>query len=338
MKKTAIVPLVLLCLVFGPAAPLRASGPSLTPVNIATRGTLDDLFFLIARDKKYFEREGIDARLVPIRGGSDASTAAMGAGLVDVMRASLVFSMNDTLRKAGIKMVANMQQAEKGKKSDVYYLVRADLVARVKTYADLRGLRVSIPSLGGMDHLIFLRKLEEAGLKESDIFAKTVPRNMTSILLANKEIDVGYFIEPQAGLMAATGMASVFAGTDISDEDVPHVLLFYSGRFLKNKAAAQGFMNAFLRAVRDYKKMSGEELNTFAVKAWGDSVDVETLKRMCLRSDGEIDTRYILTAQDDALKRGFTTVKLSEKELFDLSFTRNAAGLLDQEERSAEKK
>jgi NitT/TauT family transport system substrate-binding protein len=321
MKHTAIIVLILLSLL--PAA-RAAQG-----VNVGIMGTVDDLVFIMAKDKGYFAAEGLTVQFVPIRTGGAAMISALAAGTVDAARSALVFPSNEVFKAAGLKVVADNQHTEKGAPAPGYYLVRWDLAAKVRSYADLKGLRVATPSAGTVQYVKLLLNLEAAGLKESDMLVRSNPLNLRPMLLASKELDVAYVLEPQAGMLAASGVAVPFAGSELAEETAPRTQLLFGRKLMKDRARALGFMKAYLRAARDYNAMKPEELPALALKLWGDAEAAASLKSLFIFSDGRIDTGYIMQMQDQAVKRGFTKVRLAEKELFDMSFAQEASRILD---------
>ena len=303
----------------------ETKSPPLTRVKVAMRGTSEVVFLLIAKEKKYFAQEGIEIEELAIGGGSSAVLNALVSGAVDVGKGSYVFAMNDTIKKSGIKMVADNTHIAKGKPGHAYSLVRRGLADKVKTYSDLKGLRVAMPTQGSLAHVRFLRELDKAGLTEKDIDARYYPATMRPLLFASKEFDVGYFIDPQGSILAAAGMGRVFAGSNMLDEDMPGSMLFYSSKFLKNGDAPQRFMNAYLRAVRYFNLMGPEEAAVFAQKIWGDDVPDEVFGSLHCYNDGHVDVAHVLAAQDYAVSKGIATVKLEAKDLFDFSFAREAS-------------
>ena len=146
--------------------------------------------------------------------------------------------------------------------------------------------------------------------------------------MANRELDFAFVLEPQAGLLAESGMARPFAGTNVAAEDYPMSLLFYSRRLLKDRRLGLGFMRAYLKAASELGSMGAAELRAAAEKALGAPVSEAAAASMLIYPDGRIDTRFVMELQDYAFRKGVAKVKLGEGDLFDMSFASQAAAEL----------
>ncbi|MFH1620295.1 MAG: ABC transporter substrate-binding protein [bacterium] len=306
-------------------------------VNVSIRDNLIDTIFHIGKGKKYFKKEGLDVRLVPMKGEKTTAFNALVNGTVDVTM--LIFSVNNIgpMRESGVRIVAGCTGIVKGKPGYQYYLVRKDLAGGIKTFAALKGRNVAIPSAGTMIHIRLMRELDKAGLSENDFTGRFIPGNLLPAMFVGKAIDVGILEEPLAGRVIRKGLAEVFAGSDISDETAPLAMLYYSGRFMRNKQAARGFMTAYLRSVREFYRATPKEISDIVNKTWGMSIDADVLYRLHAIADGKIDAQSLMSAQEYALKKGWIKTKADEKYIVDSSYIRYANEVLKNEDRAREK-
>ncbi|MFH1620357.1 MAG: ABC transporter substrate-binding protein [bacterium] len=324
---------VLLVCIYSVALPHSPAYGRPVKVNVGVRGYLPEIAFHIGKEKGHFRKEGLDVRLVPVRGGVGPVINTLANGTVDVFPVSFSTNLVGLMRESGIKIVAGYAQHVKGMPSSSACLVRKDLSGKIKTFADLRGRIIAIPAAGTPNHISLLQKLAKAGLTENDFTSKSVEHNMLPAMLAKKEIDISVVVEPLMSQIINIGLAEVFAGTDIADETMPVSVLCYSRRFMKNEQAAGRFMVAVLRSVREFYRAAPEQINDIAIKIWGMPIDAKILSRLNIASDGKIDTQSLMAAQEYALRKGWVKAKVNEKDFIDSSYVRYANEVLSDEDK-----
>jgi len=293
-------------------------------VNAGVVGSLTDIIFHIGKERKYFEKEGLEVFLVPLPASAGAPIQALATGTVDVVPAPLNVNLAGLMRESGIRIVAGYTRCVKGKPNDAIYLVRKDLAAEIKTFADFKGRVIVTPTPGIWNHIALLRELDKAGLSEKDFTGKLVPPNILPSLFVNKQIDAAVAIEPLASRIIDAGLAVALAGTDIAKESSPVLQLNYSGRFMKDQRSARRFMVAVLRSIREFSRASPEELDAIAKKAWGMPVDIKELSKVNMVADGEIDARSLASAVDYAMGKGWLKSRIDIKDIIDPSYVRYA--------------
>ncbi|MEI8190241.1 MAG: ABC transporter substrate-binding protein [candidate division NC10 bacterium] len=303
-------------------------------VNAVVNGVITDIIFYIGKEKKYFEKEGLEIYIVPMPvTGSVSSAQALANGTVDV--APLPFGANllGLMRQSGIRIVGDYSRRVKGKPTTEYHLVRKDLASQIRTVADIKGRRVAMPTPAIWNYALFLRDLENAGLSEADFDGRAVSNSVLPSMLANKKLDVAVSVaEPLASRLIDMGLAQVLAGSDIAKESWPITQLCYSKRFMRDPQAGRRFMVAVLRSIRAFYRATPEELNAFAVKTWGMPVDPKALSKLDMVRDGRIDLQALAAAQDYALKKGWLKSKVDIKDLIDPSYIGYANDALRREE------
>lgn len=221
-------------------------------VSVGTTFSMTDLPFFIAEARGYFRAENLDVAFVPFdsaarmiaplaSGGLDAAAGGPSAGLY-----------NAIARKIGIRIVADKSRAAPGRHSQIL-LVRKDLIAggRVKTLADLKGLKIAsaAPGSSAMGTLNRLYKL--TGLRETDIERVYLGFPQQIAALQNGAIDAALPTEPFASEAVRQGFAAPFMTDDRIYPDHQMSVMLYSDAFrLGRPDAALRFMRAMLRAVR----------------------------------------------------------------------------------------
>jgi len=300
-------------------------------VNVGVNGTLTDIVLHIAKERKYFEKEGLDVFLVPLPASAGTPIQALATGTVDVVPAPLNVNLAGLMRESGIRIVAGYARCTKGKPSLETYLVRKDLASEIKTFADFKGRVIVVPTPGIWNHITLMRELDKAGLSEKDFTGKLVQPNLLPSLFANKQIDAAVAIEPLASRIVDAGLAVVLAGTDVARESSPVLQLNYSRRFRKDRRSARRFLVAVLRGMREFSRASPEELDAVAKKAWGMPVDLQALSKVNIVPDGEIDDRSLASSMEYAFGKGWLKSRTDIKDLIDPSYVRYANEALRKE-------
>ena len=223
-------------------------------VEAGITNSLSDSLLYIAKDRGYFEAEGLDVRLRPFKSAGEmipylaAGHLAVGAG------APSAGFYNGIARDIDIKIVA-----DKGKLVTDYdympLLVRKELVdsGKVKGVADLKGLKVAEPAPGTATASTAAALLESAGLTYNDVQHTYIGFPDHVAALQNGSVDAALTTEPAATKALASGEVVKLADSTEVYNNQQLAVLLYSGDFPKEQgAAAQCFMNAYTRAARDY--------------------------------------------------------------------------------------
>ena len=216
--------------------------------------SLSDAILLVADAKGYFEDEGLDvtlskfdsaAKMIPMLGSGqlDVGAGAPSAGLY-----------NAVSRDINLKIVADKGELRKNY-DYMPILVRKDLVdsGKVKTVADLKGLKVAEPAEGTATAATLDAVLKSAGLGYDDVQHEFVGFADQVAAFANGSIDAATTTEPAATSIVESGDAVRFAdSTDQYDGQQLAVALYSADFAEKRTAAAQCFMDAYVKAAGDY--------------------------------------------------------------------------------------
>lgn len=223
-------------------------------VKVGVNGVVSDAAFFIAQKKGYFAKQGITVEFVHFDSGPQM-VAPLGTGQIDVAAgASSAGLFNAVARGIGLKVVADKGSAPIGY-SYVPIIVRKDLIdeGKVKTFADLKGLKVAEAGKGGTPGPILNEALKKGGLKYDDVqhvYNLGYPQQV--VALSNKAIDAAVTAEPLATLAIKKGYAVRLSGPDLYPNQQIAVLL-YGDHFIKSRnETATKFMVAYLEGVRFY--------------------------------------------------------------------------------------
>jgi NitT/TauT family transport system substrate-binding protein len=236
---------------------LVLSGQSLAAdkVTLGHSGTVSEALYFIAAAHGYYKNEGLDvthtyfdsaAKEIPLlaTGELDVGSGPVSAGL-----------FNAAARGIKIKIVGNRLAARPDDRS-LLFLVRKDLidVGRVKSYADLRGLKIALVAKGIGTASVLNEAAKRGGISYADVEKVYLPFPLQAAAFQNRAIDGAFSAEPFVKDLIGAGVAAPL-GTwgDIYPDFQVGVMLF-SEKFAKERRhVGVRLLRALLRASRDYQ-------------------------------------------------------------------------------------
>lgn len=304
-----------------------------------TNSTSDALLF-IARDRDYFSEEGLTVELTPFDSAAKM-IAPLGSGQLDVgAGAPSAGFYNAVARGVDLRIVADKGSMPPGF-GYMPLLVRKDLVdsGAVQTIADLRGMRVAEPAQATATSSTLATILNSAGLGYDDVQHTYVgfPEHVTG--LENGAIDASLTTEPSATIAEQRGVAVRFADPAEHYDRQQLAVLLYSGQFSTERTAtAQCFMNAYLRAARDFTAATtggtlegpaAEEIVTIVADAIG--IDPELYRRSTPNfadPDGQVNIASLRTDYEFFRSQGVLEAEADLDAIVDGSFAEKAVAHL----------
>jgi NitT/TauT family transport system substrate-binding protein len=244
---------VLRLLVLGAASAASLSAASAqTPVGVGMTNVSSDAGFFIADKKGYFRDEGIAVTMTPFASAAKM-IAPLGTGQLEVGGGTVAAGLyNAVERGINMKIVADKASVKEGYEYSTL-LVRKDLVdsGRYKSLADLKGMNVATGAQGSGSESSLNEALKKGGLKFGDV--NVVYMGFPEMLAAfkNKGIDACITNEPTV-TRAIQGGFAVRGSKDTIYPGQQTAVVLFSDEFIKQRAVAQKFMNAYIRALRDY--------------------------------------------------------------------------------------
>jgi len=239
------------------AAPAPAALVPLSPPATVKVGTnvasLTGAGTFIALEKGYFAEVGIVPEIVQLR-TSQETIPPLVTGELDVGQAALSAATYNALgRDIPLRLVADSAYSPPGY-DPMAFVVRKDLwdSGAFQGYGDLRGKRVATGGGGSVSQLALDLALRRAGLDLSDVETTTLSFPDMNVALGNGSIDVGVQIEPSVAAGLARDLFVLYRWTDDVLPPMQFSAVMYSPQFRANREAANRFMLAYLRGVRDY--------------------------------------------------------------------------------------
>jgi NitT/TauT family transport system substrate-binding protein len=223
-------------------------------VKVASAGIASDIGFFLAHKKGYFGAEGLEVSLTTLA-NSPQMIGPLGMGQLDVGAGTVAASLyNAVAQNVAIRAVA-----DKGSMRAGYgfsgLLVRKDLIdnRRFKGFADLKGMKIAVGTLGSANSSAVNEALKRGGLTWNDatMVPLTFPQHLAAY--ANKAIDASMTNEPTASEAVKEGLAVRIAGNDEIYPDQQTAVVIYSEEFARKRPElALKFMRAYIKAVREY--------------------------------------------------------------------------------------
>jgi NitT/TauT family transport system substrate-binding protein len=229
-----------------------ASAQTPEEVKVGLTNVSSDVGFFIADKKGYFAAEGIKATTTTFASAAKM-IAPLGTGQLDVGGGTAAAGLyNAVERGIDIKIVADKASVKEGYEYSTL-LVRKDLSdsGRYKSLADLKGMTIATAAQGAGSESALNEALKKGGLKFSDVNVVYMGFPEMLAALKNKGIDGGITNEPTVTRTIEQGFAVRASSTAIYPGQQTAVVL-YADEFIKRRAIAQRFMNAYIRALRDY--------------------------------------------------------------------------------------
>ena len=211
------------------AAPLRIAYSSIS-------GAMLPLW--VAKERKLFDKYGVDVELTYIRG---VAIEALLAGEVQFVRASPPAVVRSTLRGADLAIIANTINVA------VFSLMTRPEIRRPE---DLKGKRIGVTNLGDSPDLVLSLLLERWGLQRNkDVAILGIRGGMPELLISvNKGfVDAGVISAPSNLRGIKMGLREL---VDIADYGIPYVNSPLSAR----RSFIKSHRDTVLRILRAYNE------------------------------------------------------------------------------------
>nr|WP_053570959.1 ABC transporter substrate-binding protein [Caballeronia cordobensis] len=331
-----MLPVVAACaaLVNLPAAS-AAPVPEKPKLHLAAAGVgFPYLPMIIADSRGYFRQAGLDVEIGVFSGGAKALQAMMG-GSADIVAGA--YSNTITMAAKGQKLVSFVTLASCP--GWVFGVTRASH-AKVKSYADLKGMRIGVSSPGSSFHMGVNYLLSKAGVKPGDVSIIGVGSSAGAIAAARSgQIDGLMSNDPVATVLQDSGDLFPLAvmrdpaGTRATlGGDYPEASVYTTKDFVaKYPNTVQAVTNAILQAEQWMAQATPEQVaaavpsqyalaekDVFA-KAYGNM-------RSCISRDGLMTDAAAHTVRDvlAAFDPEIGKASIDLKATYDNRFVENA--------------
>ena len=222
-------------------------------VRVGLLASVSDSGVYIGLERGYYRELGLDLNVETVPDPNTIVTLT-SANQLDVGGSGVTANpFQAATRGIPVKLVADKGQQRTG---FGYYplIVRQALYdsGQLRTFADLRGRQVGKLSRCDSQDPQLERALERGGLTRDDVELRYMSFPDMNAALANGALDATWQVEPLATLAEASGIAHRLAGGDEIYPNQQLAALYYGPDFAARTDAAQRFMIAYVRSLRDY--------------------------------------------------------------------------------------
>jgi ABC-type nitrate/sulfonate/bicarbonate transport system substrate-binding protein len=226
------------------------------PVRIAYSSISGAMLPLwVAKDKKLFDKHGVDVEVMYIRG---VAIEALLAGEVQFVRASPPSVVRSTIRGADLAIIANTVNVA------VFSLMTKPEINRPE---DLKGKKIGVTNLGDSPDLVLSLLLERWGLQRNkDVTVLGIRGGMPELLVSVSKgfVDGGMISAPNNLRGIKMGLREF---VDAADYGIPYVNSPLSTRrsYIKNnRNTVLGVLRAYQESVQDIRKDKNSALKILA--------------------------------------------------------------------------
>ncbi|HTR86837.1 MAG TPA: ABC transporter substrate-binding protein [Reyranella sp.] len=191
---------------------VRAQGskPEKSKVSLAVGGksALYYLSLTIAEKKGFFKDAGLEMEISDFPGGTKSLEALMG-GSVDVVAGAYEHTLRMQQRGQAIKGFALI-----GRGMQIAIAMRSDLADKVKSGADIKGMKMGISAPGSSTHMLLMTWAAKGGLKATDFSVVGLGAGASVVAaIENKSVDGISQTDPAVRILQDKGEIKVALDT-----------------------------------------------------------------------------------------------------------------------------
>lgn len=220
-------------------------------VRMGVVGGFSDGPLYVAIERGYFSKMGLEPVFERFRSAGQM-IPALGSNQIDIGGGSVAAALwNAQLRDLGVRAVADKGSIKPGN-SWAAYVVAND--SPIRNCSDLKGKNISNASNSNAFQTTIVKYLASCGLTLDDVSFKTLTYSDVPTAVRNGAIDMASLIEPWLSRNIHNGTARILFTEDEVRPDEQTAFILFSPGFIKNRAAAERFMVAYVQGVRDYQE------------------------------------------------------------------------------------
>ncbi|MDG4798343.1 ABC transporter substrate-binding protein [Micromonospora sp. WMMD1082] len=307
-------------------------------IRFGSVGGLTDAGLYLAEARGYFADAGLRVERQRMGGGSEITTA-VATGNLDVAGFAVTAGLfNAAAQGLDAKVVGDKQSVSTAASATRLVaqkpLVGGDVAASLN---NLRGKRIAVSDPRSATIVLLDGLLKKYGMTRDDVRVETLAYPEMTAALINGSLDAAIELEPF--LTTALNSGRVAEVSDLSEvvpaDGATLVPLVYSQRFIDEQPeAAQGFMTAYLRGVRDYndaflKDQSKQEVAEIIAEAAQQPLEVVLAAHVAgLDPDQVVSRQFLEDTQQWFVESGLVNEPVDISTLLDDRFAKEAVNEL----------
>ena len=318
-KRTLLAALALMAAVGG-------AGAEETTIHIALVSSISNGAELIALDRGYFKEYGLNVVIDDINTSAD-TIAMLATNRLQIIAGGISAGYFNALQK-NIPITIIGDRVSTPIRHNL--MLRPDLKDEIKEIKQLKGRAIATNGVGSVSTYELGKLLETGGLKLSDVDLKVLRFPQMGPALANKAIDAALLIPPFTYEFLDRHLAVNFAEPDQLVQPNPMtiaVIMVNTDWAKEHGDALQGYVNAYLRGVRDYcnayhhGSVRNDMIDSIVRHAAERNPKLLNEYPWVARSpDLRVNVASMLDMQDWYVANKFSTAKLPADRLLDMSY------------------
>ena len=212
----------------------------------------------VAKDKGFFAKRGLDVTLQTVPQGSTIA-GAMAGGTMQV--GTLTAPVYLLSVEGGIDtqiVAASTYQA----KSNPTIALMARAGSNIKSAADMKGKRMGVPGLNGVNHVVAMKWLEDSGVPRNQVTYVETGFAQMGDLLKGSQVDLVVPVEPFITRLEQTKVGYPVVVPTITDSYLESFYIMMRDFVQKNPKAARDFREALREAVAYIKSNEADARKT----------------------------------------------------------------------------
>jgi NitT/TauT family transport system substrate-binding protein len=211
----------------------------------------------------YFKEQGLNVTINDFAGGAQSLQSLVG-GSVDVVAGAYEHTIRMQAKGQDIKAVIEL-----GRFPGIVLGVKTDKAANVKSFADLKGMKIGVTAPGSSTNFFAMYLMVKAGLKRDDAAFIRVGASLTAVAAMQKgEIDAISNLDPVITKLEQDKLIVVLADSRTEEGNQklfggnnPAAVVYLKTDFIqKNPETTQRIVNAFYKALKWLEKASPEDV------------------------------------------------------------------------------
>jgi NitT/TauT family transport system substrate-binding protein len=215
-----------------------------TKVKVAYIGLTCEAAMFVAKEKGFFQEEGLDVEFV--KTDWDGLRDGLGLGRFDANYTLIMYLLKPIEQGLDVKITGGIHAG--------CLRVQAPVDSQIETAADLKGKKIGIPTMGSPPFLFTCRVLKAAGMDPAtDVEWITVGSEVMSLALENGQVDAVANSEPIGSILEAQGKIKTIAdqAVDAPYKDEYCCATVVSGKFAeRDPAGAAKVTRALMKGAR----------------------------------------------------------------------------------------
>jgi NitT/TauT family transport system substrate-binding protein len=212
----------------------------------------------VAKDKGFFAKRGLDVTLQTVPQGSTIAGAMAGGTMQVGTLTAPVYLLSG---EGGIDtqiVAASTYQA----KSNPTIALMAREGSNIKSAADMKGKRMGVPGLNGVNHVVAMKWLENNGVPRNQVTYVETGFAQMGDLLKGSQVDLVVPVEPFITRLEQTKVGYQVTVPTITDSYLESFYIMMRDFVQKNPKAARDFREALREAVAYIKSNEADARKT----------------------------------------------------------------------------